>query len=103
MIATTEIALHDEREKVARLNKVLLEEKKELIIAKEEARRAWEELGRREEEERECVLATQQGTSVSIGDIRLVPTSSLQGNPSSRGLIFEAVLVPVVPEGWQVT
>ncbi|OLN96400.1 hypothetical protein CCHL11_00708 [Colletotrichum chlorophyti] len=56
------------------------EMKKELQISKEEARRAWEELGRRENEERERTLSLQSGQPTILGGVQVVPMT--QGVPS---------------------
>ncbi|KAK2048443.1 hypothetical protein LZ31DRAFT_62072 [Colletotrichum somersetense] len=59
------------------------EMKKELQISKEEARRAWEELGRREHEERERTLSLQSGQPTIVGGVQVVPMT--QGVPSRHG------------------
>jgi hypothetical protein len=64
----------------SKTEKTLLELRKELSISKDEARRAWEELGRREEEERERTLSLQQGRPTIVGGVQVVPMS--QGVPS---------------------
>ncbi|KAL8387521.1 hypothetical protein RB595_009847 [Gaeumannomyces hyphopodioides] len=58
----------------------LAEMRKELLISKEEARRAWEELGRREELERETINALQAGQPTHIAGINVV--SMIHGMPS---------------------
>ncbi|KAH8169830.1 hypothetical protein LIA77_10374 [Sarocladium implicatum] len=58
----------------------LAEMRKELAISKEEARRAWEELGRRENEERERTLSLQSGQPTIVGGVQVVPMT--QGAPS---------------------
>jgi hypothetical protein len=59
----------------------LVEEmKRELQISKEEARRAWEELGRREQEERERTVALRSGEPTIIGGVQVVPMPP--GGPS---------------------
>ncbi|KAM0323153.1 hypothetical protein ACHAQA_009003 [Verticillium albo-atrum] len=63
------------------LNKTRFEEmRKELQISKEEARRAWEELGRREQEERERTISLQAGQPTIVGGVQVVPMT--QGVPS---------------------
>lgn len=53
---------------------ILVREKnRELSIAKEEARRAWEELGRREQEERDRTLSLKKGQATSVGGVHVVP------------------------------
>ncbi|KAF9879622.1 hypothetical protein CkaCkLH20_03165 [Colletotrichum karsti] len=59
------------------------EMKKELQISKEEARRAWEELGRREHEERERTQSLQSGQPTIVGGVQVVPMT--QGVPSRHG------------------
>jgi hypothetical protein len=56
------------------------EAKRELTIAKDEARRAWEELGRREQEERERTAALREGLPIMIGGMQVFPT----GHQSTR-------------------
>ncbi|KAH7175453.1 hypothetical protein EDB81DRAFT_874301 [Dactylonectria macrodidyma] len=58
----------------------LSEMRKELSISKEEARRAWEELGRREQEERDRTLSLQSGQPTIVGGVQVVPMT--QGAPS---------------------
>ncbi|KAL8413885.1 hypothetical protein RB594_005210 [Gaeumannomyces avenae] len=58
----------------------LAEMRKELLISKEEARRAWEELGRREELERETINALQAGQPAHIAGMNVV--SMVHGIPS---------------------
>ena len=67
----------------SRTHKQLSEMKKELGISKEEARRAWDELGRREQEERDRVANLQAGRPVIIGGVQVVPMT--QGVPSRHG------------------
>ena len=50
------------------------EMRRELQISKEEARRAWEELGRREQEERERTAALRNGEPTIVGGVQVVPT-----------------------------
>ncbi|KAG9258576.1 uncharacterized protein F5Z01DRAFT_202723 [Emericellopsis atlantica] len=51
----------------------VLEMKKELAISKDEARRAWEELGRREQIERDRTLSLQAGHPTIVGGVQVVP------------------------------
>lgn len=67
------------------------EMRRELDIAKKEARRAWEELGRREQEERDRTISLKQGQVTLVGGVQVVPmvqaASSRQGStnrPSTR-------------------
>lgn len=63
-----------------KLQKLVAEMRRELLISKEEARRAWEELGRREQEERDRTVSLQQGHPTIVGGVQVVPMS--QGGPS---------------------
>ncbi|KAL1884217.1 hypothetical protein VTK73DRAFT_5353 [Phialemonium thermophilum] len=72
-----------EHERVhSKTQKLLAEMRKELMISKEEARRAWEELGRREQEERDRTLSLQQGLPTIVGGVQVVPMT--QGVPSRQ-------------------
>lgn len=55
------------------VQKQLSEMKKELAISKDESRRAWEELGRREQLERERTLSLQAGQPTIVGGVQVVP------------------------------
>lgn len=57
----------------SKTQKQLAEMRKELTISKEEARRAWEELGRREQEERDRTVSLQQGLPTIVGGVQVVP------------------------------
>jgi hypothetical protein len=71
-------AIRAERSKAEELVK---EMRRELQISKEEARRAWEELGRREQEERERTITLRSGQPTLIGGVQVVP---MQGLPSRQ-------------------
>jgi hypothetical protein len=72
-IQRMEAILRDQQSsKVTKLND---ESKRELQISKDEARRAWEELGRREQEERERTAALREGQPILIGGIQVFPTA----------------------------
>ncbi|KAL9048333.1 MAG: hypothetical protein Q9206_006091 [Seirophora lacunosa] len=58
------------------------EMRRELQISKEEARRAWEELGRREQEERDRTLSLRSGQPTLVGGVQVVPM--LPGGPSGQ-------------------
>ena len=66
------------------------EMRRELAISKDEARRAWEELGRREQEERDRTVSLKSGHVTVVGGVQVVPmsqNSSRQGTgnrPSTR-------------------
>ena len=53
--------------------KQLSEMRKELDISKNEARRAWEELGRKEQAERDRTLSLQSGHPTIVGGVQVVP------------------------------
>lgn len=57
----------------SKAEKQLAEMRKELQISKEEARRAWEELGRREQEERDRTLSLKSGHPTHVGGVQVVP------------------------------
>lgn len=52
---------------------LLREMRRELQISKEEARRAWEELGRREQEERDRTTSLRNGEPTLVGGVQVVP------------------------------
>ncbi|KAL9027872.1 MAG: hypothetical protein Q9196_003673 [Gyalolechia fulgens] len=58
------------------------EMRRELQISKEEARRAWEELGRREQEERDRTLSLRSGQPTLVGGVQVVPM--VQGATSGQ-------------------
>ncbi|KAK5636246.1 hypothetical protein RRF57_011958 [Xylaria bambusicola] len=66
-------AVEQEQGSSSKLHKQLAEMRKELTISKEEARRAWEELGRREKEERDRTQSLQQGRPTIVGGVQVVP------------------------------
>ena len=67
---------------------ILVREKnRELSIAKEEARRAWEELGRREQEERDRTYSLKKGLATSVGGVHVVPM--VQGASTNRPVTRE--------------
>ncbi|KAG6218113.1 hypothetical protein E4U34_004267 [Claviceps purpurea] len=67
----------------SKAQKQLAEMRKELTISKDEARRAWEELGRREQEERDRTLSLQSGKPTMIGGVQVVPMT--HGGASAGG------------------
>lgn len=70
--------LQDEIDRVQRSERnaqaLVNETKRELQISKDEARRAWEELGRREQEERDRTVALREGQPIVIGGVQVFPT-----------------------------
>ncbi|RDA91194.1 hypothetical protein CP533_4831, partial [Ophiocordyceps camponoti-saundersi (nom. inval.)] len=63
----------DQERGSTKIQKQLVEMRKELSISKEEARRAWEELGRREQEERDRTYSLQAGQPTMVGGVQVVP------------------------------
>ncbi|CZT46516.1 uncharacterized protein RSE6_06952 [Rhynchosporium secalis] len=74
-------AVAKEREN-SKSTKKVAEMQRELQIAKDEARRAWEELGRREQEERDRTAALRDGRPTLIGGVQVVPM--MPGVPSQH-------------------
>ncbi|ETS84936.1 hypothetical protein PFICI_02961 [Pestalotiopsis fici W106-1] len=68
----------------SRTQKQISELRKELQISKEEARRAWDELGRREQEERDRTASLQQGHPTIVGGVQVVPMTQGVSRHSSR-------------------
>ncbi|KAL2351533.1 hypothetical protein BJ546DRAFT_852594, partial [Cryomyces antarcticus] len=66
--------------------KMVNEMKRELAISKEEARRAWEELGRREQEERERTASLREGVPTLVGGVQVVP---MQAGVASRQISID--------------
>lgn len=65
------------RAEKAKAEEMVREMRRELLISKEEARRAWEELGRREQEERERTIALRSGEPTLIGGVQVVPMQGM--------------------------
>ncbi|KAK2752679.1 hypothetical protein FQN54_008057 [Arachnomyces sp. PD_36] len=66
----------------AKAEEATKEMRRELQISKEEARRAWEELGRREQEERDRTASLRNGDPTLVGGVQVVPM--MQGVPSRQ-------------------
>ncbi|TPR08535.1 Fungal Zn(2)-Cys(6) binuclear cluster domain family protein [Aspergillus niger] len=64
-----------------RAEELLKEMRRELQISKDEARRAWEELGRREQEERDRTTSLRNGEPTLVGGVQVVP---MIPGPASR-------------------
>jgi hypothetical protein len=66
--------------------RMVVEMKRELQISKEEARRAWEELGRRVQEERDRTFSLREGQPTWVGGVQVVPSQTVgrQGSVSQR-------------------
>ncbi|KAL4934974.1 hypothetical protein BDV06DRAFT_234849 [Aspergillus oleicola] len=60
----------------AKIEDMLKEMRRELQISKDEARRAWEELGRREQEERDRTNSLRNGEPTLVGGVQVVPMIS---------------------------
>ncbi|KAF1841584.1 uncharacterized protein K460DRAFT_379640 [Cucurbitaria berberidis CBS 394.84] len=66
--------------------RAVTEMKRELQISKEEARRAWEELGRREQEERDRTFSLREGQPTLVGGVQVVPMAqNMGGQGRARG------------------
>ncbi|PSN69987.1 hypothetical protein BS50DRAFT_487704, partial [Corynespora cassiicola Philippines] len=63
--------------------RMVQEMKRELQISKEEARRAWEELGRREQEERDRTYSLREGQPTVVGGVQVVPMAQGMGRHGS--------------------
>jgi hypothetical protein len=63
--------------------RMVVEMKRELQISKEEARRAWEELGRREQEERDRTFSLREGQPTLVGGVQVVPMAQGMGRHGS--------------------
>ena len=72
-----------EKEK-ATAEKLVEEFRRELQISREECRRSWEELGRREQEERERRNSLREGNPTLVGDYQVLPMP-MPGVPSRGG------------------
>ncbi|CAJ2504302.1 Uu.00g116960.m01.CDS01 [Anthostomella pinea] len=68
----------------SKIQKQLAEMRKELTISKEEARRAWEELGRREQEERDRTTSLQLGQPTIVGGVQVVPMTQSVSRGNSQ-------------------
>ncbi|KAI2470121.1 hypothetical protein F4781DRAFT_442141 [Annulohypoxylon bovei var. microspora] len=68
----------------SKMQKQISELRKELTISKEEARRAWEELGRREQEERDRTMSLQLGQPTIVGGVQVVPMTQGVGRGASQ-------------------
>jgi hypothetical protein len=75
----------DQEKGTSKAQKQLAEMRKELAISKEEARRAWEELGRREQEERERTYSLQTGQPTLVGGVQVVPMMAQGGASQQTG------------------
>ena len=91
--SATSSARYDNEIKAAYASKALAdvqvkEMRRELAISKDEARRAWEELGRREQEERDRTASLKAGHITIVGGVQVVPTAldrqTRTNMPSSR-------------------
>ncbi|KAG5996707.1 hypothetical protein E4U43_002818, partial [Claviceps pusilla] len=79
----------------SKAQKQLAEMRKELSISKEEARRAWEELGRREQEERDRTFSLQSGQPTIVGGVQVVPMTPMShGGLGRQGSTRDAAAYP---------
>lgn len=88
--------------RISQLHQESSEQRQYISSAKEEARRAWEELGRREQEERIRHSKMESCKPVMVGGVVLFPlkSSSWDQDSESRPLLYEVALAPKVPEPW---
>ncbi|KAJ9623952.1 hypothetical protein H2203_005398 [Taxawa tesnikishii (nom. ined.)] len=82
------------------------EMRRELAISKDEARRAWEELGRREQEERDRTTSLREGMPTVVGGVQVVPMHtgaglSRQDSESQRPTTREGAQYPAAPSAGQ--
>lgn len=75
----------EQEQGTSKMQKQIAELRKELTISKEEARRAWEELGRREQEERDRTMSLQLGQPTIVGGVQVVPMTQGVGRGNTRG------------------
>ena len=64
-----------------RVDDLVKEMRRELQISKDEARRAWEELGRREQEERDRTASLRNGEPTLVGGVQVVPMIPSRQHP----------------------
>jgi hypothetical protein len=67
----------------ANAQKLVVEMRRELQISKDEARRAWEELGRQEQQERDRTVALNQGQAIDVGGFTVYPKQFSGSGPAS--------------------
>lgn len=67
-----------------RAEDMVKEMRRELQISKDEARRAWEELGRREQEERDRTNSLRSGEPTLVGGVQVVPMIQGLSNRQNR-------------------
>lgn len=85
-------------------DRMVAEMRRELQISKEEARRAWEELGRREQEERDRTFALREGQPISIAGVQVVPMGQGVGRQGSvRTATGEGAYTPGMGGGESTT
>ena len=81
--------LRSERENATQLSgtaeQLVKEKNRELQISKEEARRAWEELGRREQEERDRTASLRNGEPTLVGGVQVLPMPAAGGLGRDEG------------------
>jgi hypothetical protein len=82
-----EAQIEQARRTEANAQKLVGEMRRELQISKDEARRAWEELGRQEQQERDRTVALNQGQAIDVGGFTVYPkqfSGSGQASGSQR-------------------
>ncbi|KAI9708788.1 MAG: hypothetical protein M1820_003743 [Bogoriella megaspora] len=85
--------MEEARQEKRTAERMVADMRRELQISKDEARRAWEELGRREQEERERTLSLREGQPTLVGGVQVVPMaagmasrqSSMRERPGTSG------------------
>jgi hypothetical protein len=78
-----EVQVEQARRTEANAQKLVVEMRRELQISKDEARRAWEELGRQEQQERDRTVALNQGQAIDVGGFTVYPKQFSGSEPAS--------------------
>jgi hypothetical protein len=78
-----EAQIEQARRTEANAQKLVGEMRRELQISKDEARRAWEELGRQEQQERDRTVALNQGQAIDVGGFTVYPKQFSGSGPAS--------------------
>ncbi|PVH87583.1 hypothetical protein DL98DRAFT_251230 [Cadophora sp. DSE1049] len=87
--------------RMSQLQQETLEQRRTMSSHKEEARRAWEELGRREQEERDRLYKMESCKPVMVGGVVLFPLkSSSWDEESEKRPLYEVSPAPKVPDPW---
>ncbi|RPA81846.1 hypothetical protein BJ508DRAFT_414559 [Ascobolus immersus RN42] len=80
--AMNSVEYQDSDQVIVALRREVAELQKELAISKDECRRAWEELGKREVEDRERILSLRSGNATVVGGVEVVPLQATAGEVS---------------------